>query len=56
LQAVREGQTVNEDRFDSNCITPGTGFMARLSAQLKYFIAQKVTTDARWRNVQVMIM
>ena len=28
--------------------------MARLSAQLKYFIAQKVTSDARWRGVKVI--
>ena len=123
-KAVTKGEQVNEDRFDSNCITPGTmkgtpslcaqrclsdtkererfagseafikyptvwrvllereeqygpiphcwldthlktraihlmyfagtPFMMRLSAQLKYFIAQKVTTDARWRGVTVI--
>ena len=35
--------------FDSNCITPGTPFMARLSKNLKYFIAKKVAEDSAWR-------
>lgn len=28
--------------------------MARLSAQLQYFVAQKMTSDARWRSVKVI--
>lgn len=30
------------DRFDSNCITPGTEFMAGLDEQLRYFVHKKV--------------
>lgn len=41
-------------RFDSNCITPGTEFMARLNEHLKYFINQKLSTDQSWQNVEVI--
>lgn len=33
----------------------GTPFMARLSQQLKYFIAKKVSEDADWRNVEIVL-
>ena len=44
-----------KDSFDSNCITPGTLFMAKLSNQLKYFVNDKITNDAQWRNVNVIL-
>ncbi|KAF8123400.1 exonuclease II [Boletus edulis] len=44
-----------EKAFDSNCITPGTVFMARLSEQLRYFVNKKITEDASWREVQVVL-
>ncbi|GAA5932467.1 chromatin-binding exonuclease XRN1 [Sporobolomyces koalae] len=55
-KAKRRGEEIPEgEGFDSNCITPGTPFMARLSKQLKYFIAKKVTEDADWRGVQIIL-
>lgn len=33
----------------------GTPFMARLSAQLKYFIAKKVSEDSDWRGVEIIL-
>ncbi|XP_063223399.1 5'-3' exoribonuclease 1 isoform X2 [Bacillus rossius redtenbacheri] len=45
----------SEERFDSNCITPGTVFMARLHEQLKNFIAFKISTDRLWRNCKVIL-
>ena len=58
LEARRKGEDVPEDigeAFQSNQITPGTPFMARLTAQLKYFINKKITEDSDWRGVQVVL-
>lgn len=44
-----------EERFDSNCISPGTEFMARLQDQLQQFVATKVSTDPLWRGVKVYL-
>lgn len=40
-----------KEHFDSNCITPGTPFMAHLATCLRYHIAYKQNTDPLWRNV-----
>lgn len=39
--------------FDSNVITPGTEFMARLAAALRDFLQQKLLCDPGWHHVQV---
>ncbi|KAF9434614.1 5'-3' exoribonuclease 1 [Entomortierella beljakovae] len=55
-KAISKGEELpEEDQFDRNCITPGTPFMKRLSDQLKYFISKKMTEDANWRNVNVIL-
>jgi 5'-3' exoribonuclease 1 len=55
-KALRKGEELPEgEGFDSNCITPGTPFMARLSEQLKYFIAKKVSEDSDWRGVEIIL-
>ncbi|KAG2462678.1 ATR kinase, partial [Polypterus senegalus] len=55
-KAVEKGETLpTEARFDSNCITPGTEFMARLHEQLKYFVNNKITTDKSWQGVKVFL-
>lgn len=33
----------------------GTPFMARLSAHLKYYVTKRITEDAEWRNVKVIL-
>ena len=53
-KAERNGENV-EDAFNSNCITPGTTFMAKLSKQLKYFVHKKITEDALWQGVDVIL-
>ncbi|KAJ1980341.1 exonuclease II Exo2 [Dimargaris verticillata] len=55
-KAEREGVFLDsENSFDSNCITPGTEFMAKLTRYLKYFITRKVTEDARWQGLKVIL-
>lgn len=55
-KAIKEGQEMpKEDPFDSNCITPGTEFMAKLTLQLKYFISKKVSEDVDWQGVEVVL-
>ncbi|XP_039732409.1 5'-3' exoribonuclease 1 isoform X2 [Pteropus medius] len=53
-KAVEKGETLpTEARFDSNCITPGTEFMARLHEHLKYFVNLKISTDKSWQGVTI---
>lgn len=52
-RAARNEQYL-EKPFDSNCITPGTEFMARLSDQLHNFVYKKMEEDAMWRRVKVV--
>ena len=39
--------------WDSNVITPGTAFMAKLSASLRAFLNAKIADDPAWQHVQV---
>ncbi|XP_065132133.1 5'-3' exoribonuclease 1 isoform X1 [Paramisgurnus dabryanus] len=55
-KALEKGEVLpTEARFDSNCITPGTDFMARLQDQLKYFVHNKLSTDKSWQGVNVYL-
>ncbi|XP_028987929.1 5'-3' exoribonuclease 1 isoform X2 [Betta splendens] len=55
-KALDKGEVLpTEARFDSNCITPGTDFMARLQEQLTYFVHNKLSTDKMWQNVKVYL-
>ncbi|XP_067851147.1 5'-3' exoribonuclease 1 isoform X3 [Heptranchias perlo] len=55
-KALEKGENLpTEARFDSNCITPGTAFMARLHEQLKYFVHMKISTDQSWEGVAVYL-
>jgi 5'-3' exoribonuclease 1 len=53
-KARSEGIQVPENPFDSNCITPGTPFMTRLSEHIKYFVRHKISTDPAWRRCQIV--
>jgi 5'-3' exoribonuclease 1 len=40
--------------FDSNCITPGTEFLAKVSVTIQYFIRKKIKEDPAWRNLLII--
>ncbi|KAI5799181.1 putative exonuclease Kem1 [Peziza echinospora] len=55
-KALKQGVDMpKEAPFDSNCITPGTDFMAKLTLQLRYFINKKVTEDTEWQGVEIVL-
>ena len=55
-EAMRRGESADEasSRFDSNCITPGTPFMARLGAHFRFFIRKKISEDPAWQKPTVI--
>lgn len=55
-RAVQRGEVLpREERFDSNCITPGTEFMVKLHEQLKYFVHHKISTDKMWQGLRIYL-
>uniref|UniRef100_A0AAY5K7R1 5'-3' exoribonuclease n=1 Tax=Esox lucius TaxID=8010 RepID=A0AAY5K7R1_ESOLU len=44
-----------KERFDSNCITPGTEFMENLAKCLRYYVADRLSNDPGWRNITVIL-
>jgi 5'-3' exoribonuclease 1 len=45
---ARDGQLPEGKKFDSNCITPGTDFMLKLSFAMQKWVAFKMETDPFW--------
>ena len=55
-EAAAKGEPeASGDPFDSNCITPGTPFMARLSEHLKFYVLKKQTEDPLWQRTTVIL-
>lgn len=40
--------------FDSNCITPGTEFLQKVSNIIQYFVRKKIKEDPLWHSLQVI--
>ncbi|SCU93625.1 LADA_0G04104g1_1 [Lachancea dasiensis] len=54
-KAIANGEEIPKgEPFDSNCITPGTEFMAKLTQNLKYFIHDKVSNDSAWSSAKII--
>lgn len=54
-KAIANGDEIPKgEPFDSNAITPGTEFMAKLTKHLQYFIHDKITNDSKWREVKII--
>ena len=55
-EAARKGEPEpSGEPFDSNCITPGTPFMARLSEHLRFYVLKKQTEDPLWQRTTVIL-
>ncbi|GAV52671.1 hypothetical protein ZYGR_0AG06620 [Zygosaccharomyces rouxii] len=55
LGEMIDGAVKNKKTWDSNAITPGTPFMDKLAAALRYWCSFKLATDPGWKNLQVII-
>lgn len=53
--AQEMGDVVSGPHFDSNCITPGTEFMAKLTEHLRFFICKKIQEDPAWQRFTVVL-
>jgi 5'-3' exoribonuclease 1 len=47
-------EQVSKPVFDSNCITPGTEFLMKVSRTIQYFIRKKIKEDAAWKNLLII--
>lgn len=55
-KAIASGEPIpKEPAFDTNAITPGTEFMARVTENLKFYINQKVSNDKQWQDIEIIL-
>ncbi|XP_023246707.1 5'-3' exoribonuclease 1-like [Copidosoma floridanum] len=44
-----------QELLDTNCITPGTTFMAELIEHMRHFVAYKISTDPMWQGCKIIL-
>ncbi|KAG0057611.1 5'-3' exoribonuclease 2 [Gryganskiella cystojenkinii] len=54
LKAQRPDHDTTQ-KFDGNCITPGTPFMVNLGKTLRFWVAKKLNEDPGWMNLKVIL-
>lgn len=50
----RNESKLDDNLFDSNCITPGTRFMDYISKYIDCFLHHKIQNDESWKNIEVI--
>ena len=51
---IEMGKEDMPELFDSNAISPGTGFMHQLGEKLEWFVQYKINTDPLYQNVSFL--
>lgn len=54
LGMVAPEEEDDEGAWDSNVITPGTPFMHKLSKYVHFYILDRISKDAAWKNIKVI--
>lgn len=57
-ECIREGRAPPpplKPHWDSNVITPGTPFMEKVMAGIRYYINERLTYDPGWKNIKVVL-
>lgn len=44
----------NDANWDSNVITPGSEFLAKVSKHTSYYIHEKITNDKAWKDIKII--
>eukprot|EP00927_Polykrikos_kofoidii_P043417 TRINITY_DN37484_c0_g1_i1.p1 TRINITY_DN37484_c0_g1~~TRINITY_DN37484_c0_g1_i1.p1 ORF type:complete len:1406 (+),score=268.89 TRINITY_DN37484_c0_g1_i1:312-4220(+) len=52
---IARGDSLEGTSFDSNCITPGTEFMAKLTEHLRFFVQRQMDIDPLWQRLTVVV-